>query len=1296
MRRTTLALALLGAVAATGCGVQSKPAPTGQNKGVENNKFTMEVIGDEQYVSGGTIYMLPKGGTISGSGLNCGITGLGTTASPFVYNTTCKVTTLTYSSVITLTANRDTASGYTAVMFAGAAAGNKLSYDVTMSSDKFVAVRFAIDAASLGAHPNFSNGTVHVDEYMRWAQNAPGALTCNSVSCHGVNGQGAGYAPACTSCHHHTTTPKMPPNGADVHAIPFPVSAHGPAYANATLQCTQCHGATLAGGAGPTCAKCHTYGVHAVGAFTAPKHDAPVVYDSATCGQCHEATWANSARGPDPKGARLASNCDDCHLMTHPQDGSWNSPEVHGPAYLADQTPTPKNWCTSCHAGGLLGTGLAGGKALSCATCHKWPLGGHFDPTGAMAGHESGQCARCHNGYGFRDYIGADGTPPNFANPPYTGSATGVDATAAFQKPGQMQCNTCHNPQTILGTATGYALNSHKFASGKTPPIDGVTAICAQCHDGARPKYNIAQLSSVLGSNSSVGADQQLTTSNAQVRAHYLSAASIIEGSAAAGAYQYAGNIYTAANEHGGAAKCTFCHNAHTGELPPDSAAAPATINPWEIGAKCGGCHFDELSGAPVRTLLQIDDQRQFGFEGDIDGDLAIKGLKLEIDGLGAKLLVAIQAYGKNVAGTGAICTADNKWFYDNGRTTNVGTSTAGNGICEQAEILSGCSVGVPDPAKPGSNLQSPTQAQCEAVTTPVQGVWQGADNSYVTFTPRLLKATFNYLMYQTDPGAWAHNPRYMVEILYDTIADLNVGLGDAFVSNGKRAFSGHFGAAEDPSPYAAMIYHGGANAKTGEVLPVMGFTSGACYQCHGGTAGLAEYLKAPTAPAWPAATTPATSAPYVAYQVDAMQCSACHTFNGTDMKGVRSDVTTIYFPPQKVPTATPNPGVVQLAAANTPPSFAVCANCHSGRENGQSIWNKIQYGGTATGGTTTTVTFANTTYGTDAFKGATVTFASAGANNGLSRAVTASAKGSLTFAALPEAVVAGDTFVVVFSDADYKLGFTNPHYLGAAGMMLGSNGGVMVHYGTLSTYSGYPVFWNGSANNGGHGSPHGGKCASCHAAKFSKHTFEIDLTKTVATGTWGGAYPLAGMQPGDTNIAACTGCHAGPYALDPKITEFEEAAGELLAAIRMNVAINVTAVKAGAVAVADAAVLKAQNAVPFDQAALDTALANQVVANALTNVCYNGAANPYFFIETASGCSATSFGAFNPKLLKAAFNYQWTQKEPGAWAHNEFYVLQVIYDSILDVGGLPGFKVAAVKDAGGVPVPGDPLNRGY
>jgi len=42
-------------------------------------------------------------------------------------------------------------------------------------------------------------------------------------------------------------------------------------------------------------------------------------------------------------------------------------------------------------------------------------------------------------------------------------------------------------------------------------------------------------------------------------------------------------------------------------------------------------------------------------------------------------------------------------------------------------------------------------------------------------FTPRLLKATYNYQFSVKDHGAFAHNGKYVIQVLHDSLADLGV-----------------------------------------------------------------------------------------------------------------------------------------------------------------------------------------------------------------------------------------------------------------------------------------------------------------------------------------------------------------------------------------------------------------------------------------------------------------------------------------------------------------------------------------
>lgn len=77
------------------------------------------------------------------------------------------------------------------------------------------------------------------------------------------------------------------------------------------------------------------------------------------------------------------------------------------------------------------------------------------------------------------------------------------------------------------------------------------------------------------------------------------------------------------------------------------------------------------------------------------------------------------------------------------------------------------------------------------------------------------------------------------------------------------------------------------------------------------------------------------------------------------------------------------------------------------------------------------------------------------------------------------------------------------------------------------------------------------------------------------------------------------------------------------------------------------------------------------------TGIVYDAGAYPYFFVDT-DGNGAVSdgeaafpnrFQTWTPRLLKAAYNYQFVAKDPGAYVHNPKYVLQLLYDSVAALG---------------------------
>ena len=166
----------------------------------------------------------------------------------------------------------------------------------------------------------------------------------------------------------------------------------------------------------------------------------------------------------------------------------------------------------------------------------------------------------------------------------------------------------------------------------------------------------------------------------------------------------------------------------------------------------------------------------------DGDGDTS-KGIYYEIEGLQKKLLTVIQEYAKEKSNK-EIC-------YDTkGRYPYFFADTDKDGSCSDAEAAYA--------------------------------------NAYKAFTPRLLRATYNYQVSKKDPGAYAHNAKYIIQLLFDSIEDLNkVVTKKADMSKAVRNDTGHFNGAGE----AARRWDGGEAV------------SASCSKCHAGSEGLHFYL---------------------------------------------------------------------------------------------------------------------------------------------------------------------------------------------------------------------------------------------------------------------------------------------------------------------------------------------------------------------------------------------------------------------------------------------------------------------
>jgi len=77
------------------------------------------------------------------------------------------------------------------------------------------------------------------------------------------------------------------------------------------------------------------------------------------------------------------------------------------------------------------------------------------------------------------------------------------------------------------------------------------------------------------------------------------------------------------------------------------------------------------------------------------------------------------------------------------------------------------------------------------------------------------------------------------------------------------------------------------------------------------------------------------------------------------------------------------------------------------------------------------------------------------------------------------------------------------------------------------------------------------------------------------------------------------------------------------------------------------------------------------------SGIAYDFAAFPYWFADANGDGTADQnqegavrFSTWTARLLKAAYNYQVSLKDPGAFAHGNKYIVQLLFDSISDLGG--------------------------
>ena len=258
----------------------------------------------------------------------------------------------------------------------------------------------------------------------------------------------------------------------------------------------------------------------------------------------------------------------------------------------------------------------------------------------------------------------------------------------------------------------------------------------------------------------------------------------------------------------------------------------------------CTTCHTGLESAEDLPNIRMFGSLVDYNGNGDIE-----EGIQAEIAGLQDALYQAMQAYSAEVGGTPIV--------YDSHSYPYFFADTDGNGEAGEG------------------------------------------DERYASWTPRLAKAAYNYQMSQKDPGNFAHGGKYTIELLYDSIEDLNMAIAAPIdMSAMARIDHGHFAGSEE------AFRHWDED----------GFVPGSCSKCHS-AAGLPLFVEQGVTMNQPTA--------------NGLNCATCH-----------NDLET-FTRYESGPVEFPSGAVLTMAIAEDDTAGLesnLCMNCHQGRASTVSV----------------------------------------------------------------------------------------------------------------------------------------------------------------------------------------------------------------------------------------------------------------------------------------------------------------------------------------------------------------------
>jgi hypothetical protein len=532
------------------------------------------------------------------------------------------------------------------------------------------------------------------------------------------------------------------------------------------------------------------------------------------------------------------------------------------------------------HGTGFLTASTQNGTDASYAWASSDAAIASVDQTGTVTGLTPGQVTISATGsdsqaVGTRDIVVALGIP-NYDN--WASSAHGDYGAEAFNHwnsadPAEVptSCAKCHSTPGFqdyigadgttafavdqpapIGTAiecaachndTADALSSVIFPGGANPGvrIDNLDSASARCMTCHQGRESTASVDEAIAA-AGVASDDEVSANLGFKNVHYLAAGATLEAGRVSVGYEYAGQSYDWRFRHvPGKDTCTGCHNPHSLEVKV---------------AECATCHNGVQSVDDLKNIRMASSKAT-----DYDGNGSLtQGVYYEIQGLQDKLLTAIQALPAVEQPAGPAICYDGAtypyWFID----------TNANGVCDGTENTFA--------------------------------------NGYNAWTARLVRATYNYQVSVKDPGAYAHNAKYIIQLLFDSVQDIDSVTSQALLASAARNDPGHFDGAGEP----ARHWDSG------------GMVDASCAKCHSGADGYRFFLQN------------AVSIP-VPEPGNGMQCATCHDNAATEAPngGNLVSVPNIVFP---------GGATADLVGVSN-----MCGTCHSGRVSKADIDAQIATG---------------------------------------------------------------------------------------------------------------------------------------------------------------------------------------------------------------------------------------------------------------------------------------------------------------------------------------------------------------